>query len=144
MVGAVINNCASNPCQNGATCNNGINTFSCSCNAGYTGTLCQTGKCWPIYAFINHCLITTRYNMLLAKHLLQYQYLMLHEQPNAYEIISQDLCTACAVINNCESSPCQNGATCVNGVNTYSCTCVAGFTGSVCQTSKSRYCCTGT
>ena len=34
--------CASNPCLNGAACNDGINSYTCSCLNGYTGTLCQT------------------------------------------------------------------------------------------------------
>ena len=42
----------------------------------------------------------------------------------------------CLVINNCANIMCLNGATCVNGLNTYSCNCLAGYTGSVCQTSK--------
>ena len=36
--------CDSNPCENGATCNNYVNEFNCSCAAGYEGTLCETGK----------------------------------------------------------------------------------------------------
>ena len=34
--------CASVPCQNGGTCTNSGQTFSCSCVAGFSGTLCQT------------------------------------------------------------------------------------------------------
>ena len=34
--------CASNPCQNGATCNNGDDLFTCDCLPGFEGTLCQT------------------------------------------------------------------------------------------------------
>ena len=39
-----INECASNPCKNGATCTNQQNAFSCTCAAGWTGTTCATGK----------------------------------------------------------------------------------------------------
>ena len=39
-------------------------------------------------------------------------------------------------IDECASSPCQNGGTCVDGVNEYSCTCAAGYTGTNCETSK--------
>lgn len=38
-----IDECASNPCQNGATCIDGINSFTCKCVPGYTGKLCETG-----------------------------------------------------------------------------------------------------
>ena len=39
-------------------------------------------------------------------------------------------------INECSSSPCQNGATCHDGVNRYTCSCVPGFTGIHCENSK--------
>ena len=38
-----INECVSNPCENGATCNNEVNAFSCVCAEGYTGVSCATG-----------------------------------------------------------------------------------------------------
>ena len=38
-------------------------------------------------------------------------------------------------IDDCDPNPCQNGATCVDGVNDSSCTCVLGFSGTNCQTS---------
>ena len=36
-------------------------------------------------------------------------------------------------LNMCLSSPCENGATCENGYNTYTCTCAPGFTGPDCE-----------
>ena len=41
-----------------------------------------------------------------------------------------------ADINECASSPCQNGATCADHVNRYKCSCVAGFSGINCEISK--------
>ena len=41
-----INECSSNPCLNGGTCNNLVNSYSCSCPSGYTGTNCEAGKRW--------------------------------------------------------------------------------------------------
>ena len=38
-----VNECQSNPCANGATCTDGVNKYSCSCAAGYTGSDCKTG-----------------------------------------------------------------------------------------------------
>ena len=34
--------CASNPCQNGATCRDEVNGYSCTCAGGYTEIHCQT------------------------------------------------------------------------------------------------------
>lgn len=39
-----INECSSNPCQNGGTCTDGINGFTCACTAQWTGPLCQTAQ----------------------------------------------------------------------------------------------------
>uniref|UniRef100_A0A3B5L191 Cubilin n=1 Tax=Xiphophorus couchianus TaxID=32473 RepID=A0A3B5L191_9TELE len=37
-----INECLSNPCQNGGTCTDSINGFTCTCTAQWTGPFCQT------------------------------------------------------------------------------------------------------
>ena len=39
-------------------------------------------------------------------------------------------------IDDCADGPCQNGATCTDGVNDYSCTCVAEFKGKNCSVGK--------
>ena len=39
-----IDECSSNPCQNGGTCVDKVNGYLCSCAHGYTGTECQNGK----------------------------------------------------------------------------------------------------
>ena len=35
--------CASDPCMNGATCVDQVNQYACTCDAGYEGTHCETG-----------------------------------------------------------------------------------------------------
>ncbi|XP_047455679.1 cubilin [Mugil cephalus] len=37
-----INECSSNPCQNGGTCTDNVNGFTCTCTAQWTGNVCQT------------------------------------------------------------------------------------------------------
>ena len=39
-----INECGSSPCQNGATCNELGNRYTCTCASGYTGVNCELGK----------------------------------------------------------------------------------------------------
>jgi len=39
-----INECESLPCENGAACNDLVNGYTCTCQPGYTGLICQTGR----------------------------------------------------------------------------------------------------
>ena len=41
-----------------------------------------------------------------------------------------------ADIDECLSAPCQNEGTCKDSVNGFMCTCVKGFEGNKCETSK--------
>ena len=43
IVIADIDECVSDPCQNRATCNDGVNEFNCSCIPGFNGTICELG-----------------------------------------------------------------------------------------------------
>lgn len=38
---SVADECLSTPCINGGTCVDGVNTFSCQCPTGYSGTFCE-------------------------------------------------------------------------------------------------------
>lgn len=42
-----------------------------------------------------------------------------------------------ADINDCESNPCRNGGTCIDGINSYTCICSGGWEGAHCETSAS-------
>ncbi|KAI5628308.1 sushi, nidogen and EGF-like domain-containing protein 1 isoform X1, partial [Silurus asotus] len=113
-----IDECSSYPCQNGGTCEDGVNSFTCHCPPGFTGTLCETD--------IDEC----------------------QENPclNGGQCIEGEgsftcLCQAgytgsvCETdINECKSMPCVNGGVCEDKVNNYTCTCTANFTGSQCET----------
>lgn len=39
-----INECASNPCQNGGSCLDRVNRYMCRCIPGYVGDRCETGE----------------------------------------------------------------------------------------------------
>lgn len=55
--------------------------------------------------------------------------------PQPMCLIIRTLClTNVLDINECASVPCVHGATCVDTVNAYTCNCVAGYTGTNCQT----------
>ena len=36
-------------------------------------------------------------------------------------------------IDECASSPCQNGGTCIDGINSHTCNCVPGHAGDNCE-----------
>ena len=46
-----IDECASNPCENGGTCTDEVNGYTCACEAGYTDDNCGTSKCCRTYVF---------------------------------------------------------------------------------------------
>ena len=39
-----VNDCMSNPCENGGSCTDGVNEYNCSCASGYTGTDCERSE----------------------------------------------------------------------------------------------------
>ena len=45
-----------------------------------------------------------------------------------------DTDNSCININECSPNPCENGGTCTDLVNTYSCVCVPGYTDDNCTT----------
>ena len=46
---ADIDECASSPCQNGGTCVDGVNSYTCNCDVGYAGKNCEPGNILMIY-----------------------------------------------------------------------------------------------
>ena len=43
-------------------------------------------------------------------------------------------------IDDCVGQPCENGGTCIDAVNDYTCNCVDGYTGKNCSIGKNRVC----
>ena len=76
-----IDECQSDPCQNGATCNDLINGYNCSCADGYTGNDCETGYyIFIFHLYYNHpfCYISFSPNIwmvLLLKQFVYFQYI---------------------------------------------------------------------
>uniref|UniRef100_A0A8C2GDN5 Notch receptor 2 n=1 Tax=Cyprinus carpio TaxID=7962 RepID=A0A8C2GDN5_CYPCA len=107
-----INECGSNPCQNDATCLDQIGDYTCICMPGtYTHPLTHTVMRSMMTLFglfivmiLNLCVLTTGF--------------------------SGEMCQV--DIDECASTPCHNGAKCLDRPNGYECECAEGFTGTLC------------
>ena len=111
-----MDECASNPCLNGALCTDLINGFRCLCPAGFDGPLCQTN--------LDDCFSQPCLNGGTCQ-----------DEPSAFSC----LCpkgwaglTCDLNVNDCESSPCHRGQ-CLDLVNGFRCQCEPGYTGLLCQ-----------
>jgi len=47
-----IDECVNHTCQNGGSCVDGVNNYSCNCMPGFTGDRCQTGNTFPFLIYI--------------------------------------------------------------------------------------------
>ncbi|XP_068136744.1 sushi, nidogen and EGF-like domain-containing protein 1 isoform X7 [Hyperolius riggenbachi] len=113
-----IDECQSQPCQNGAVCKDRVSYFLCECQEGYMGKQCELE--------LNECLSDPCKN-----------------GGSCQDLPSGFLCT-CAEgyvgtqceteLDGCDSSPCQNGGLCENLAGSYLCVCPRGFYGYHCQT----------
>uniref|UniRef100_A0A8C2KB52 Delta-like protein n=1 Tax=Cyprinus carpio TaxID=7962 RepID=A0A8C2KB52_CYPCA len=140
-----IDYCESGPCQNGAQCFSLASDYYCKCPEDYEGKNCSQLK--------DHCLITPcqvidSCTVAVAS----------NSTPGGMRLISSNVCgphgrcrshagghfscecqegftgTYCHEnINDCESSPCRNGGTCIDKINAYQCICADGWEGHNCE-----------
>lgn len=101
-----INECISSPCQNGGNCHDQINQYNCSCLPGFNGTHCENGF---YYIIIYYQLLLINYDLTLI-----------------HFFNSTD-------INECNSNPCHNNASCSQYIDFFNCSCPLGFNGTLCD-----------
>ncbi|NXW58617.1 CRUM1 protein, partial [Eurystomus gularis] len=115
---AEIDECASDPCQNGALCNDDVGFYTCTCAPGYQGIHCEED--------IDECVSQPCQHNGTCRDLI-----------NSYHCDCSDTGFEgdhCELdILECASEPCLNSATCVEGIKSYSCACWPGYTGQHCE-----------
>jgi hypothetical protein len=101
--------CASQPCQNGGTCYNYVHWFAMTNAAGSL----QSSSVYCVGVSTENCIPLRGYHCSCPE--------------DFYGTNCQNRRTPC------DSYPCQNGGTCVAGMNSFVCECETPFYGSVCQ-----------
>ncbi|XP_019615900.1 PREDICTED: neurogenic locus notch homolog protein 1-like [Branchiostoma belcheri] len=151
---AEVDGCSSDPCQNGAVCQREVNSFTCQCTPGYTGTFCETdiddcasnpcihGNCVD---HVNHYLCTCESGWAgincnqeidECAGVLCQNGGVCHDQLNnfACQCAPGFIGAHCEYeINECHSSPCVHALNCIDGVNNFTCQCEPGWTGHRCD-----------
>ena len=77
-----IDDCAPNPCENGATCEDGINQATCQCVDGWTGNTCETGKGLRIFEINLICFNLIWFNLDIITQAL---FILFHLILSSYE-----------------------------------------------------------
>ncbi|XP_067041993.1 von Willebrand factor D and EGF domain-containing protein-like isoform X3 [Acropora muricata] len=113
-----IDDCVNHTCANGASCIDGINSYTCNCSAGFSGAYCET----DIEDCANHRCTN---GASCVDGINSYSC-------NCTEGFSGVYCET--DLDDCVNHNCSNGASCIDGINSYSCNCSAGFTGLNCET----------
>ncbi len=139
-----INVCVSNPCTNSGTCIGTAASYSCYCPAGYTGVNCELAinPCSNNPCLNNGLCITTNNPLVFQCQCLPSNNFKLSKLINNTNTIIELKYNQgyaglrCETrINECQSNPCANGATCQQVLNSlgYNCYCPIGYTGTLCD-----------
>jgi len=117
-----LDECASDPCQNGGECKQLLPPgYTCVCTDAWYGEHCE------IEVFVDPCESNPCHEDATCQTLFNEE---------SYKCIcaeGYDGETCQDSIDDCSSSPCQNGATCTDGHMEYTCECTEEFEGDHCQ-----------
>ncbi|XP_076002790.1 protein jagged-2-like isoform X2 [Genypterus blacodes] len=137
--------CSPNPCHNKAQCHSLGEDFYCSCPDEYEGKTCSELK---DHCKTNQCQVIDSCTIAVATNDTQKR--VWHISSNVcgphgrcISLPAGNFSCSCEPgftgtychenINDCASSPCKNGGTCIDGINTFKCFCPDGWEGTLCQ-----------
>ncbi|GFQ71749.1 protein serrate [Trichonephila clavata] len=139
--------CHPNPCHNGASCLNRQFDYTCICPQGFQGKNCSVPKVQcqnpPCEVHTDRCATTVPNSSLGMRHISSSlcgdHGKCINDHLGGFSCICDPGYTGkyCHEnINDCLSSPCKNGGTCVDGLNSFQCFCQEGWEGRLCQINK--------
>uniref|UniRef100_A0A1A8FJA7 Delta-like protein n=1 Tax=Nothobranchius korthausae TaxID=1143690 RepID=A0A1A8FJA7_9TELE len=137
--------CSPNPCQNKAQCHTLMGDFYCSCPDVYVGKTCSELK---DHCKTNQCQVIDSCTVAVATNDTQQQ--VWHILSNVcgphgrcISLPAGNFSCSCDLgftgtychenVNDCASSPCKNGGTCIDGINSFECVCPDGWEGTICE-----------
>ncbi|XP_025788516.1 protein jagged-1 [Puma concolor] len=119
-----INDCESNPCKNGGTCIDGVNSYKCICSDGWEGAYCETN--------INDCSQNPCHNGGSCRDLVNDFYCDCKNGWKGKTCHSRD--------SQCDEATCNNGGTCYDEGDAFKCMCPGGWEGTTCNIARNSSC----
>ncbi|XP_068195689.1 protein jagged-2-like isoform X2 [Antennarius striatus] len=137
--------CNPNPCLNKAQCRGIMGDFHCSCPDDYEGRTCSELK---DHCKTNRCRVIDSCTVAVATNDTQKR--VWHISSNVcgphgrcISLPAGNFSCSCDAgftgsychenINDCAASPCMNGGTCIDGINSFQCFCPDGWEGRLCD-----------
>ncbi|KAL7888223.1 hypothetical protein AOLI_G00031970 [Acnodon oligacanthus] len=137
--------CEPNPCKNEASCHSLLGDFYCACPEDYEGKTCadrkdhcRTAPC----QVIDSCTIAVASNSSdggvrhISSNVCGPHGRCISEPSGNFTCTCEPGFTGTYChenVNDCVSSPCRNGGTCIDGLNTFLCFCPDGWEGDLCD-----------
>ncbi|KAF7656516.1 hypothetical protein LDENG_00040310 [Lucifuga dentata] len=150
------NECDSNPCKNGGSCNDLENDYLCTCPQGFYGKNCELsamtcadgpcfngGTCMEKSSGEYACRCPVAYmGSNCEKRIGRCSSNPCVNGAQCLDVGHRVMCRClpgftgprCGTnIDDCAGNPCQNAGTCIDGINNFTCTCTLGFTSRDCS-----------